>query len=364
MFMKKATLLIALSLVGQASAFRLGISYSFGLINDKGFNEAAYMGAERVRKEMKIDVSAVRPKPDTKEFKFADLARVGSDLIIGIGFQQAEAVEKAARQFPDHKFAIVDSIITGDNVTSVTFREHEGSYLAGVLAGLNTSTNVIGFIGGMDIPVIRRFKAGFEAGVKFANPKAKVVTAFVGTTPAAWSDTGRSREIAKSMRAKGADIIFSAAGGSVDGLLSDLRQVPCLKSSLLPAGVKFMQDQFRQVKKSADYQAKCAGNSRPRFFIGVDTNQNALGDFDRDSSTLNHGLTSVTKQVDSAVYILAKKATQGSPLKGELSLGLKEKGVGLSFDRYNAALVDARQRGQIDSISALISSGQRHVPEK
>ncbi len=221
---------------------------------------------------------------------------------------------------------------------------------------------MVGFIGGMDTPLIHKFEVGYIAGAKAANSKVTVVSQYVGTTPDAWNNPGKAKEIAASMKAKGADIIFAAAGGSGKGLLDYIKQQQCLKAAQLPKGVSFKSNNFRNVPKSASYTSACAGNTRPMFFIGVDSNQNYLGDFDSKPGTLNHGLTSMVKRVDNAVYNLIQEVKNDTFKGGERVFGLKEGGVGYAVDQYNKALISSSQVAKVEAIKAKIISGAVKVP--
>ena len=174
-------------------------------------------------------------------------AQAGFDLIIGVGFDNNAAITQVAKQNPDIAFGLVDDVSTTKNVQSMTFKEEEGSYLVGYLAAMNSSTGVVGFLGGMDIPLIHKFEAGYTAGAKAANPKITVVSQYVGTTPDAWNNPGKAKEISASMKAKGADIIFAAAGASGKGLQDYIKQQQCLKAAQLPKGVTFASDNFKSV---------------------------------------------------------------------------------------------------------------------
>ena len=239
---KLATLAMAMALSAAGTAFaEPAVIYDMGGKFDKSFNQAGYDGAERWKKESgkpyaEFEIS----NPAQREQAQRRMAERGADPIVGIGFSQGSAVEKVAKEFPKLKFAIIDSVVSLPNVQSIVFKEHEGSFLVGVMAAMASKTGKVGFVGGMDIPLIRRFQCGFEQGAKYANPKVDVSGNMTGTTPAAWNDPARGAELAKAQFAGGVDVIFAAAGGTGIGV----------------------------------YQAaKDAG----KLAIGVDSNQNQIG---------------------------------------------------------------------------------------
>ena len=276
---------------------------------DKSFNQSGYDGAERWKKEsgktyLEFEVS----NPAQREQALQRMAERGANPIVGIGFSQASALEKVAKAFPKVNFAIIDSVVSLPNVQSIVFKEHEGSFLVGMMAAMASKTGKVGFIGGMDIPLIRKFQCGFEQGAKYANPKAEVFANMTGTTPAAWNDPARGAELAKAQFAKGADVIFAAAGGTGVGV----------------------------------YQAAKDGG---KFAIGVDSNQNHM-----QPGTM---LTSMVKRVDVAV----NSAFKGT-VPGVTSLGLKEGGVDYAMDEHNPKLVSADMKKKVDAAKADIIGGK------
>ena len=310
---KLATLAMAMALSAAGTAFaEPAVIYDMGGKFDKSFNQAGYDGAERWKKESgKPYVEFEISNPAQREQAQRRMAERGADPIVGIGFSQGSAVEKVAKEFPKLKFAIIDSVVSLPNVQSIVFKEHEGSFLVGVMAAMASKTGKVGFVGGMDIPLIRRFQCGFEQGAKYANPKVEVSGNMTGTTPAAWNDPARGAELAKAQFAGGVDVVFAAAGGTGIGV----------------------------------YQAaKDAG----KLAIGVDSNQNHV-----QPGTM---LTSMVKRVDVAVYNAFKGVKPGVT-----SLGLAEGGVDYALDEHNAKLVSADMKKKVDAAKADIISGKIKV---
>jgi basic membrane protein A len=290
------------------------IVYDMGGKFDKSFNQAAYNGMERWKKETGASYLEFEIGNETqREQAIRRMAERGASPIIGVGFSQATSIEKVAKEFPNLKFAIIDMVINAPNVQSVVFKEHEGSYLVGVMAAKASKTAKVGFVGGMDIPLIRKFQCGYEQGVKHVNAKAEVFSNMTGSTGAAWSDPARGAELTKAQINRGADVVFAAAGGTGVGV----------------------------------YQAaKDAG----KLAIGVDSNQNHL-----QPGTM---LTSMLKRVDVAVYNVAKKFTPGMT-----ALGLKEGGVDYAMDDYNAKLVTPEIKRAVEEARAAIVSGKIKVAD-
>lgn len=362
--MKKIlTLALALSTaVASAQSLRVGMAYDAGGKFDKSFNQSAYEGGIKATKNLGVQVKDFEPSDPSQIIQgIRSFANEGFDLTIGVGFANNASITQVAKENPDLAFALVDDVSPAKNVASLVFQEQEGSYLVGYLAALNSSTGVVGFVGGMDVPLIHKFQAGYEAGAKAANPKIKIVSQYVGTTPDAWNNPGKAKEIAASMRSKGADIIFSAAGASGNGVIDYIKQTQCIKAT---GTIKFTSNNFAKVPKSAAYQKACAGNTRPMFFIGVDSNQNYMGDFDKNPATLNHGLTSMTKRVDNAVYALISDVKANKFKGGERRFGLKDNGVGYAVDSYNKALISSAQIARVEAVKAKIISGAIKVPSK
>ena len=248
----------ACALASAAAAAQPAIVYDMGGKFDKSFNEAAYNGAERWKKETgKAYLDFEIANEAQREQAMRRMADKGANPIIGVGFSQGSSIEKVAKEFPKLSFVIIDSVVKLPNVESIVFKEHEGSFLVGMMAAMASKSGKVGFVGGMDIPLIRKFQCGYEQGAKFANPKVEVSATMTGTTPAAWSDPARGGELAKAQFARGVDVVFAAAGGTGSGV----------------------------------YQAAKDGG---KLAIGVDSNQNGV-----QPGTM---LTSMVKRVDVAVY--------------------------------------------------------------
>ena len=293
---------------GPAVIFDMGGKF------DKSFNEGAYVGAERYKKETGDSYRGFEvTNPAQREQAMRKMAQRKSDPVVGIGFAQGPAVEVVAGEFPDTRFAIVDSVVDKPNVQSVVFKEHEGAFLVGLLAAMKSESAKIGFVGGMDIPLIRRFACGFEQGAKFANPKVEVITNMTGTTPSAWNDPGRGAELSRGQFDRGVDVIFAAAGGTGVGV----------------------------------YQAAVDAG---KYAIGVDSNQNYLHP--------GSMLTSMLKRVDNAVFDVMSSAKKGDWKPGIKVLGLAEGGVGWALDEYNKDLISAEMKQAADAAEAKIIAGE------
>jgi basic membrane protein A len=306
---------LAAALVASFAAMaEPAIIYDLGGKFDKSFNEAAYNGMQKWAKEsgkkfLEFEVT----NESQREQSVRRMAEKGASPIISVGFSQASAVEKIAKEFPKLNFVIVDMVVELPNVQSVVFKEQEGSFLVGTMAALASKTGKVGFVGGMDIPLIRKFECGYEQGAKFANPKAEVFQNMTGTTGAAWNDPARGGELAKAQFAKGADVVFAAAGGTGTGV----------------------------------YQA---AKDSGKLAIGVDSNQNHL-----QPGTM---LTSMLKRVDVAVYNVSKTFKPGLTV-----LGLKEGGVDYAMDEHNAKLVTADMKKKVEAAKADIISGKIKVAD-
>jgi basic membrane protein A and related proteins len=280
---------------------------------DKSFNEAAWTGAEKWKAETgKTYMEFELQNADQREQALRNFAEAGANPIVAVGFGNADAVGKLAAEFPDLSFVIVDMVVDAPNVRSVVFREQEGSYLVGILAGMASASGKGGFVGGMDIPLIRRFACGYVGGFKAARPDGEVFQNMTGDTPAAWNDPTKGGELAKSQIDRGADVVYAAAGQTGLGVLQ---------------------------------AAKDAG----KFSIGVDSNQNPL----HPGSVL----TSMLKRVDVAVYNAFADHSAGKFTPGIVALGVAEGGIDWALDDNNKALITPEMTAAVDKAKADIIAG-------
>jgi basic membrane protein A len=296
---------------GVASA-EPAIIFDLGGKFDKSFNEAAFGGAERWKAETGGTYKELEMQDEAqREQALRRLAEAGANPVVMTGFAFGDVLNKVAPDFPDTKFAIVDMVVDQPNVKSVVFNEHEGSYLVGMMAAMASKTGTVGFIGGMDIPLIRKFGCGYAQGVLAAKADAKVVLNMTGTTPAAWNDPVKGAELAKAQKAQGADVIYAAAGGTGVGVLQTAADEGILS-------------------------------------IGVDSNQNYMHP--------GKVLTSMLKRVDNAVYEAFKEGEALTP--GINVMGLANEGVGYAMDENNASLVTPEMQAAVDAAAEKIKSGE------
>jgi basic membrane protein A len=308
-----AAALLAVS-AATAADIKPAVVFDIGGKFDKSFNEGVAAGIEKFRSETKVAVAEFEVTNETQfEQVHRRFAQRGEDPIIAVGFNQTKSVEKVAKEFPKIRFTLIDGVIKLPNVQSVLFKEHEGSFLVGALAAMASKSGKLGFVGGMDIPLIRKFACGFEQGVKHINPNAEVILNMTGTTPAAWNDPARGAELAKGQFDRGVDIVYAAAGATGLGVLQ-------------------------------------AAKDRGKLAIGVDSNQNHL-----QPGTI---LTSMVKRVDLAAYDSLKTAMNDAWQPGLSVLGLKEGGVDWALDQYNANLITPEMKAKADQIKADIVSGR------
>ena len=317
MKMMKRVLAIAAtaSVAAMAAAADPAIIYDLGGKFDKSFNESAYAGAEAWKAKSGGDYREIELQSQAqREQAIRRLAEAGNNPVVMTGFAFASALSSVAPEFPDTKFVIIDSVVDYPNVRSVVFKEHEGSFLVGLIAGLTTDSDVVGFVGGMDIPLIRRFACGYVQGVKAANADIRVIQNMTGNEPSAWNDPVKGAELTKAQIAEGADIVYHAAGGTGVGVLQ----------AAADAGI---------------------------LGIGVDANQNHL----HPGSVL----TSMIKRVDLAVE---EAFTGGADLEtGVFALGLAEEGVGYSLDEHNEPLISDTVMESVEDQRAMILSGDLAV---
>ena len=304
---------------GDPKKIQVGIVFDSGGKDDRSFNAAAFRGVTRAAKDFPIVLRDAEPgDPASLEPATRAFAEVGYDLIIGIGFAQTPIIEAVAKDYPEVNFAIVDGVSNLPNVASLVFKEHEGSYLVGMIAARKSKTGILGFVGGMDIPLIHKFATGYEEGARAANPKIRVIQNYVGVTEAAWNNPGKGKELAVAQIGKGADVIFSAAGNSGLGVF----------------------DAAEQYKK---------------FVIGVDSNQNWVKP--------GYVLTSMVKRVDNAVYTIIGDMVNGRFKGGIHVYGLPDGGIGYAMDQYNEKLVPKDVIAEVEAAKARIIKGEIKVTD-
>jgi len=318
----------------EGCQIRVGIVFDIGGKNDRSFNAAAWEGVLRAQKDLDICLYDVEPgNPTSIEPAMRAFAEKNFDLVIGVGFAQGPIMQKVALDYPNNKFAIVDGVIFEadgktplKNVASLVFREHEGSYLVGMIAASKSRTGTLGFLGGMDIPLIHRFKVGYAEGARAINPNIKIVDNFVGVNDAAWNNPGKGKELSLAQIEKGADVIFTAAGNSGLGAF----------------------DAVEQYGKNDQGEAN-------RFVIGVDSNQNGVKP--------GFVLTSMVKRVDNSVYDVIKEILAGKFRGGFHVFGLDKDGVAYALDDHNKALIPADVIQKVEEARTKIGTGEIKVTD-
>ncbi len=301
------------------AGIKVGLVLDRGGKDDKSFNTSAYLGVQQCKSKLGAEFKHVESPDDTSyETLIRSFAQKDYDLIIAVGFAQAEAVKKIAPQFPNKRFALVDSVVELPNVRSLMFEEHEGSFLVGAMAAMSSKSGKVGFIGGMDIPLIRRFEKGYEAGVKSVNPKATVVSNYVGVTGEAWNNPPKAKELAISQYQAGADVVFGAAGASGMGIFD-------------------------------------AAEEKGKLVIGCDSNQNWIKP--------GKVLTSMVKRVDAAVYDTCEAVAKGQFQGGLKRFGLGNQGVDYALDTNNDKLVSGEMRKKLEALKKSIVTGKIQVPD-
>ncbi len=313
---------------------KVGIVFDIGGKNDRSFNAAAWEGVKRAEKDFDIELRDVEPgNPTSIEPAMRAFAERKFDLIIGVGFAQGPIMQKVATDYPNIKFAIIDGVIfeadgktPKENVASLVFREHEGSYLVGIIAAETTKTGTIGFVGGMDIPLIHRFETGYREGAQSVNPNIKVIKNFVGVTDHAWNNPGKGKELSLAQIQKGADVIFTAAGNSGLGAFD-----------------------------AAEQYGKDANGRANKYVIGVDSNQNGVKP--------GFVLTSMVKRVDVAVYDVVRDITQGKFDGGFHVFGLDKDGIAYALDEHNKALISEETLRRVEEARRKIVAGEIKVTD-
>jgi basic membrane protein A len=317
----------------------VGIVFDIGGKDDRSFNAAAWSGVSCAatgklqdgsdcgKPGLGIVLRDVEPgSPVNIEPAMRAFAERNYDLIIGIGFAQAPIMEKVANDYPNIHFAIVDGVSELPNVASLVFKEHEGSYLVGILAAMTTKTGTLGFLGGMDIPLIHRFEKGYEEGALSVNPNIRVIQNYVGVTDTAWNNPGKGKELALAQIAKGADVIFPAAGNSGLGVFD-----------------------------AVEAAGKDQNGRATHFVIGVDANQNMVKP--------GYVLTSMMKRVDNAVYQITRDVVNKQFKAGLHVFGLESDGVAYALDDYNRNLLSPEAIRAAEEARRKIISGEIKVTD-
>ena len=308
---------VGMSAMAQAD-IKPAVVYDLGGKFDKSFNEGVWNGIQKFQNETGIEVMEFEVTNEAqREQAMRRMAERGATVILGVGFGQADAIATVSAEFPETQFSIIDvSWLSGDNLRQYAFKEHEGSYLVGVAAAKASQSGKVGFVGGMDIPLISRFACGYKGGVKSVNANADVYENMTGTTPSAWNDPAKGAELTRSQIDRGADVVYHAAGGTGAGV----------------------------IQAAAD-----AG----KLAIGVDSNQNGMAP--------GSVLTSMLKRVDVAAYNTFIDAYNGKFTSGVNILGVAEGGVDWALDENNASLITADIKDAVESARADILSGKVSV---
>ena len=306
----------ALALSAGAALADPALIFDLGGKFDKSFNEAAFNGAKRWADETGGSFLDIELQSEAqREQALRRFAETGANPVITMGFAMADPLAAVAADYPDTKFVAIDvNWLDAPNIRQISFAEHEGSYLVGMMAAMASKSGTVGFIGGMDIPLIRHFGCGYAQGVKAVNPDATIIANMTGTTPAAWNDPVKGSELTKAQISQGADVVYAAAGGTGVGVLQTAADEGILS-------------------------------------IGVDSNQNYLHP--------GKVLTSMLKRVDVAVYDAMKAGTDLET--GVFQLGLAEEGVGFAMDENNAPLVSEEMKAAVDAAREKIIAGEIEV---
>jgi basic membrane protein A len=314
-FLSASALALVAGMASAQDAAEPAVIFDLGGKFDKSFNESSFNGATRWAEETGGTFAEFELTDEAqREQAIRRFAEAGNNPIIMAGFMNATPLNTIAPDYPETTFVIIDAVVDQPNVRSVVFNEHEGSYLVGLLAGMASESGTVGFVGGMDIPLIRKFGCGYAQGVMAANPDATVIANFTGTTPAAWNDPAKGSELTLAQIGQGADVIFAAAGGTGVGVL----------------------------QTAADEGV---------FSIGVDSNQNYM----HPGSVL----TSMIKRVDNAVY---EAMDAGADVEtGVQVMGVDNEGVGYAVDEHNQSLITPEMQTAVDEAAAQIASGELTV---
>ena len=303
-----------------ANTKKIGLIYDTGGRGDLSFCDASYAGAKKAADQWKLDLKEITPGQSTDiEFALRQLARLKYDLIIGVGFLFQEPIDRVASEFPNVKFAIIDAEAKRENVASLIFKAHEGTYLVGAIAALKTETNRIGFIGGMNVPLLHAFEAGYHAGAKAINPEIEVLIDYAGVTPKAFSDPAKGKELALAQYNKGVDVVIAAAGATGLGILE-------------------------------------AAKEKQKYIIWVDANGNHLAP--------GLVLTSMIKGVALAVYQTIQAVVEDNFTGGIKLYGLKEGGIEYIVDSNNQGQLSAEMLKRVEALKKQIIDGEIVPPSE
>src|SRR5215813_8640812 len=303
----------------DAGKKKVGIVFDIGGKDDRSFNAAANTGVLRAKKDFPIILRDVEPgDPTSIEPALRAFAQYGYNLIIGVGFAQGPILKDVAKDYPQLHFVLIDWPGEAPNIASLLFKEHEGSFLTGMIAASVNKTGTIGFVGGMDIPLIHKFETGYEEGARYVNPNIKVMQNYVGITDTAWNNPGKGRELANAQFEQGADVIFQAAGNSGLGVFD-------------------------------------AAESYKKLAIGVDANQNWVKP--------GYILTSMLKRIDNAVYSIVKDEVEGKFQGGVHIYGLENDGIGYAVDEYNRHLIPESVIEKVEQTRQEIIAGKIKVTD-
>ena len=307
-----ATAFVLTASIAQAD-FKPAVVYDIAGKNDKSFNESVFNGATRFMNDTGIAVTELEPTNEPQRAQtLKKLAQRGYEPIVAVGFGMSNAVAAASEAYPDTKFTLIDGWVMAPNVQVVLYKEHEGSFLVGVLAAMNSQTGTVGFVGGMDIPLISRFECGYKQGVAYQDSSMKVLANMTGSTPAAFANPSKGGELKRSQVEAGADVVYAAAGGTGIGVYQTAADMGVLA-------------------------------------IGVDDNQNYM-----QPGTM---LTSMFKLVGDAAYDSYEAAMNGTWDPAMRVLGLAENGVGWALDEYNRDMVSAEMEARVNEVRDSIISG-------
>ncbi len=301
----------------QAADLNPAVVFDMGGKFDKSFNQSVYNGMERFKEESGVNYREFEvTNASQREQAIRRFAQRGANPIISVGFAQAAAVDKVAGEFPDARITLIDMVVDKPNVQSVVFNEHEGSFLVGMLAAMKSETGTVSFVGGMDIPLIRKFECGYAQGAQYVNKDINIIRNMTGSTPSAWNDPAKGAELAVSQFDRGSDVVYAAAGGTGVGV----------------------------------YQAAADSG---KYAIGVDSNQNYL-----QPGTM---LTSMVKRVDVAAYNSLKAMQDGTWQAGFQALGLAQGGVDWALDEHNEALITEEMKSAVEAAKKAIIAGDIKV---